>query len=142
MSLETRYRLPVRRRGLSAVVAVGAGAIAATAYVAAVSPYEGGNYPTCPTLALTGWYCAGCGALRAVHDLTHLDLASAWSLNPLVVMAMPVLAVLWFSWLRREWTGAPRRWIAPAWAVWALFVVVVGFSVARNIPGLAPVLAP
>src|SRR5690554_4286196 len=115
---------------------MGAGALLATIYVASVSPYEGGHYPTCPTLALTGWYCAGCGALRAVHDLTHLDLAGAWGMNPLVVLALPAIVVAWVLWLRREWTGAPRRWIAPTWAVWTLFAVIVGYSIARNLPVL------
>ena len=36
-----------------------------------------GHYPTCPFLAITGWYCPGCGSLRAVHDLLHGDLAGA-----------------------------------------------------------------
>ena len=132
----------VRRRAVVPVLAMGAGALLATIYVASVSPYEGGHYPTCPTLALTGWYCAGCGALRAVHDLTHLDLAGAWGMNPFVVLALPVLVVTWVLWLRRAWTGEPRRWIAPAWAVWVLLGVVVGYSVARNVPALAPWLAP
>lgn len=131
-----------RRRAVVPVLAVGAGALVATGYVGAVSPYEGGHYPTCPTLALTGWFCAGCGALRAVHDLTQLDLVGAWGMNPLVVLALPALVVVWVLWLRRAWTGAPRRWIAPGWAVWVIFAVVVGYSIARNVPILAPWLAP
>lgn len=143
MSLATARRSRGERlRAVAPVVAVGAVAIAATSYLAAVSPYESGHYPTCPTLALTGLYCAGCGALRAVHDLTHLDLVGAWGMNPLVVLALPAIVVAWVLWLRREWTGAPRRWIAPAGAVWAIFAVVVGYSIARNIEMLAPFLAP
>lgn len=129
-------------RGAAPALAVGAVALAASAYLAVVSPFEAGHYPTCPTLALTGLFCAGCGSLRAVHELTHLDLAGAWAMNPLLVLAVPFLGAAWVLWLRRGWAGTPRRWIAPPWLVWVIFAVVVTYSVARNIPELAPFLAP
>ena len=131
-----------RWRAIAPVLAVGAIVVAATAYLAAVDPHEPGHYPLCPTLALTGLLCAGCGGLRAVHSLTQLDLAGAWAMNPFVVLMLPVLVAGWAMWLRREWTGSPRQWLAPAWVVWGLLAVVVSYSVARNIPALAPWLAP
>ncbi len=131
-----------RARALAYVVGVGAAAAGATAYLAAVNPHEPGHYPLCPTLALTGFYCAGCGALRAVHDLTRLDLAGAWGMNPLLVLALPFLVLAWGAWLWRTWTGRPRRNLAPPWVIWVIFAVVVGYSVLRNVPALAPWLAP
>ena len=47
------------------------GVAVALATLATVDPNQPGHYPTCPFLATTGFYCPGCGALRAVHDLLH-----------------------------------------------------------------------
>ncbi|NLF04211.1 MAG: DUF2752 domain-containing protein [Actinomycetales bacterium] len=138
----TRPSTDARRRELVRVAAVGLGALAAVALVAVVDPHEPGHYPTCPTLALAGVYCAGCGALRAVHSLTRLDLAGAWDMNPLLVLAVPFVVAAWGSWAWRAWSGRPRRAPARAWVVWSLFAVVVGYSVLRNVPALAPWLAP
>src|SRR5215213_10273401 len=81
-----------------------AAALAAATLVATLGvtdPYRPGGHPVCPVLALTGFYCAGCGAQRAVHDLAHLDLAAAWGMNPLVVLAVPLAVLLWVRWVRR-----------------------------------------
>ena len=131
-----------RVRALAPVLAVGAVVLLATGYLAAVDPHEPGHYPTCPTLALSGFFCAGCGALRAVHSLTRLDVAGAWGMNPLLVLALPVLVWAWVAWGRRAWTGRSRGAPLPAPLVWALFAVVIGYSVLRNVPALAPWLAP
>lgn len=50
-------------------------------------------YPPCPFLYLTGFYCPGCGALRALHALLHLHWREAFALNPLVTVFAPVLVV-------------------------------------------------
>lgn len=133
---------------------MGSAVAAATGYLALVDPNQPGHYLTCPVLAATGLYCAGCGGLRAVHDLAHLDLAGAWAMNPLLVLAAPFAVWAWARWLRRslapaaagvrERAGAraavsDRRNALLAWGVLA---AVVGFSVLRNLPALAPWLAP
>jgi hypothetical protein len=125
----------VLRAGPPLAVAAAAGATAA--YVALVDPNQPGHYPACPFLALTGLYCPGCGALRAVHALSRGDLETAASLNVLVVAAVPLLVALWSGWARRRWTGAPRTWLAPGWLLWALLAVVLGFAVLRNLPAVA-----
>ena len=134
-------RPSVVRRALPPA-AVAACAAAAAVVLHAVSPYEGGTYPTCPVLFLTGFYCPGCGALRAMHDLTHLDLASAWGMNPLVPPTLLLLAALWVGWTRRRLLVLPRSWLAPPAALWTGLVLVVAFGIARNTPLLAPWLAP
>lgn len=131
-----------RQRSAAAPLAVLATGAAATAVVATVDPEQPGHYPTCPFLAMTGWWCPGCGSLRAVHALTQGDLVTAIDRNVLTVLAIPTLIVAWGAWLRRSITGRPRSpRAAPAAAIWALFGLVVAFWVLRNLPAgswLAP----
>lgn len=124
-----------RLRAVAAPIATGVLGLSAATMLHLVDPNQPGHYPTCPFLALTGLYCPGCGSLRAMHDLTTLDLAGAWSMNPLTVLAVPYLLAAWVLWLRRELTGQPRRWIAPAWVPPVVGVLTVGFWVLRNLPG-------
>lgn len=131
-----------RLRALAGPVATGLVATAALVVLHQVSPYEGGTYPTCPSLLLTGMYCPGCGSLRALHSLTHLDLSAAWDMNPLALAMLPVIVGGWLAWLRRAATGRPRRWLAPPWVGWGLLAVIVVYWVARNVPALEPWLAP
>lgn len=119
-----------------------AAASAAAIVVGASNPYEPGHFPTCPVLALTGYFCTGCGTLRAVHSLLHVDLAGAWDMNPLLLLLAPFALATWVAWTVRAWTGRPRSWAAPPWAIWVVLVLLVGFTVGRNVPALAPWLAP
>lgn len=128
-------------RAAVAPLAVGALVAAATAYVGAVDPNRPGHYVTCPLLALTGLACPGCGGLRATHDLVHLDLAAAWSMNPLWVVVAPLLVVLWGLWLVRAWRGRPAPRV-PAGVAWTSLAVLVLFGVLRNVPALVPWLGP
>lgn len=132
----------------TAPVLVGATVAAATAVVALVSPEQPGTYPACPFHALTGWWCPGCGSLRAVHALATGDVATALERNVLLVLAAPVLVLAWAGWLRRTITGRSRHpasrpaaiRIGPA-ARWALLATVGAFWVVRNVPAgswLAP----
>ncbi|WP_298460020.1 DUF2752 domain-containing protein [uncultured Cellulomonas sp.] len=130
-----------------APLAAGLAAGLAVAYLAVTDPYRPGGHLGCPVLALTGLYCAGCGGQRAVHDLAHGDLAGAWGMNPLVVLGAPLAVAAWALWLRRRWLGAGRPAArapdsAAAPTAWVLLAVVVAFTVLRNVPALAGVLAP
>ena len=118
-------------------VAVLAAVGAATAYVGAVDPNEGGHYPTCPFLFVTGWYCPGCGSLRAVHALANGDGATAFARNPLLVLSVGVLAVIWLRWLGRSWAGSTRGTVVSGGGVWGFLGVVCTFWVLRNLPGFA-----
>jgi hypothetical protein len=114
-------------------VAVAAGV--ATAYVGAVDPNQAGHYPTCPFLLLTGYYCPGCGTLRAVHALAHADPATALGLNPLAVAVLPFLVFWWGRWMLRSWQGRPARTkLAHPAFVYAFAGLVILFWVARNMP--------
>ena len=114
-----------------------AGLVASTAYVAAVDPNEPGHYPLCPTYAVAGVYCPGCGMLRATHAVTHGDLGTAMERNPLAVPILLGVAAVLLLWLRSAWTGRPLRWEPPRWMPWALACAFVVVTVARNVPGWA-----
>ncbi len=57
----------------------------------------------CMMKATTGLPCPTCGGTRALHHLAHLDLARAWTMNPLVTLGL-LAVVPWAladSWLMR-----------------------------------------
>lgn len=141
-------------RRLVAPVGVLAAVLAAFAVVATVDPHEPGHYPVCPLLRYTGLLCPGCGGLRSAHSFAHGDLAAAFGCNALAVLGYVAFAVLWCGWLLRR-VGplrgarrAPRRPPGPAVRLpgrrstwWALGLLVVVFTLVRNLPhgaALAP----
>lgn len=130
-----------RRALLTAPLVTGGVVALATVLLAVRDPHVTGSYGGCPLYALTGVWCPACGGLRATHDLAHADLAGAWAMNPLWVLAVPVIVGLWARWVARAAQGR-RTGPAPTWGAWVLGVAVVGFGVLRNIPALAPWLAP
>ncbi|NQW73490.1 MAG: DUF2752 domain-containing protein, partial [Actinobacteria bacterium] len=73
-----------RRRRLLAPLVAGAAAVAGCLLVFAVDPNEPGHYPICPTRALLGIDCPGCGLMRGTHDLLHGNLAGAVDHNLLI----------------------------------------------------------
>jgi hypothetical protein len=135
-------RVATRLPAFAGPVAVALAAGAAAAYVGAVDPHEAGHYPTCPSLWLTGWYCPGCGSLRAVHDLVHLDLYGALDMNPFAVIAFGWLVWRWVWWLAGTLGHGRVAKPAPAWALYGLTGLILAFWVLRNVGPLAPILAP
>ncbi|MGO4256450.1 DUF2752 domain-containing protein [Marmoricola sp. RAF53] len=131
---ETGTRPPASTRG--DVLAATGIALVGTALVAVLDPNEGGHYPTCPLLAITGLYCPFCGGLRAAHDLTRLDVLGALDRNPLFVVALPLILWAWWRWARRAFTGKPEPLALPSWWGWALLAVLGVYFVARNLPGM------
>ena len=89
--------------------------------------------PGCVFHQITGLYCTGCGITRATYAVLQGDLARAWSMNPLAMMAGPVGLGLWIH----EGLGKPQRWERVAARLrdarlWMF--VVLAFTVARNLP--------
>jgi len=98
-------------------------------------PATSGVFPSCPLHYLTGWYCPGCGSLRALHQLLHGNLSAAWALNPLTVLLLPFLAYGIASYAMFELRGQhlPRLFLPAVW-IRALCAVIILFGIARNIP--------
>ncbi|MEU2393874.1 DUF2752 domain-containing protein [Streptomyces sp. NPDC007369] len=100
-------------------------------------PAQPGRFPGCPFRALTGFDCPGCGTLRALHQLTHAHVAAAADYNLLLVAVLPCAAVVWL----RVVTGRTGRRVLPPWLARAMLIVLVLWTVVRNLPVLGGVLA-
>ena len=132
-TIDSRPRL----RRLAAPMATAVGIVVATGYIRLGDPNQPGHYPMCPTLALLGIDCPGCGGLRATHALAHGDIATAFDHNALFVVLVPVLVGLWALWTYRAWTGitparTPARDRVSRAAPIVVLVVAMTFAVVRN----------
>jgi hypothetical protein len=137
-SVPARSRAERLRGPVLGVAALGAGALA----LHVRDPHVTHSWGVCPLYALTGVYCPGCGGLRSVNDLTDGHLGQAASSNLLLVLAIPCVLVVLARWGYAAWTGRPMRALpaVPRAAKVAAALLVVAFTVARNLPGswLAP----
>jgi hypothetical protein len=126
------------RLSASAVVALAAGGLSV---VYLLDPGSSGLYPPCPFLALTGFYCPGCGTLRALHQLTLGHPVAALDLNPLMVLLLPFVAYFLASQAMLAVKGQPlRRFFVRPELIWALLGVVLAYGVLRNIPAYPLIL--
>ena len=94
---------------------------------------DGSYWPACPFHALTGLFCPGCGSTRALHALLHGELAVAWSMNPLLMLLLPVLPLM--AARAAGWqSGRIARAVASLGDARPWAVLVVGYFILRNIP--------
>lgn len=130
-----------RSRRVITPVATIAGLAAATIALHVRDPHASGSWGYCP-ISLLGFYCPGCGGLRAVNDLTHGDLAGAVSSNALLIIAMPLAVFVLARWTVDAWRGRQRgRTALSSWPVLSAGIALTTvFTVVRNLPGswLAP----
>jgi len=126
-----------RMRRLAPVMAVGIAAMVVSGYVALVDPEAGGHYPACPTQALFGVDCPGCGGIRSAHSLLRGDFSAALDHNLAALILIPLSVVALVMWARRSWSG-----ITPAqseqsfrrrnrWLLIGVIALVV-FGIVRN----------
>lgn len=97
----------------------------------------------CPFHAITGLWCPGCGGLRAVHHLTHMEWGAALSNNVLTVVLVAALTVAWVRWVSLRWQGLPaqRMLVLSPTATTVVFTTMAVFTVLRNLP-VGAFLAP
>src|ERR1700712_4418991 len=95
----------------------------------------GGPLPVCPTKALLGIDCPGCGSLRMLYSLLHGDVPASVRYN-----ALGFVAVLFLLWAFGAWTYGRivgRRivsWQHQRWAAAVALVLVSVWFVVRNLP--------
>ncbi|MBR1587033.1 MAG: DUF2752 domain-containing protein [Kiritimatiellae bacterium] len=83
------------------------------------SPQNFRWFPKCPFLALTGYKCPGCGTLRAIHSLLHFQFSEAVSLNPFMIVSIPLVIALLAS-RRLRFNAVMGMIIVAATATWWL----------------------
>lgn len=92
-------------------------------------------YPPCPFHALTGLWCPGCGTTRALHELLRGDLAAAFGLNPLMVVALPYLgySAASYATLGLRGRALPALFGSPLFA-WLALWAILAYWILRNLP--------
>jgi hypothetical protein len=119
----------------STVVAIWSLLVAGSAYLFWFEPGKSGFFPICLFRFLTGFTCPGCGTTRAMHQILHGDFLTAFTLNPLFLLAIPFLL---FALVRYSVVvlrgGVPRPNSLPAAYIYALFFIVLSFWIFRNTP--------
>ncbi|HEY3618527.1 MAG TPA: DUF2752 domain-containing protein [Candidatus Sulfotelmatobacter sp.] len=98
-------------------------------------PATSNVFPPCPLRYLTGWYCPGCGSLRAMHQLLHGNVGAAWAMNPLTVVLLPFLiyGLASFALFEIRGEGLPQPFLRGSW-IRALCAAIILFGIARNLP--------
>jgi len=119
----------------STVVVIWSLLIAGAAYLFFFEPGKSGFFPACPFRFLTGFTCPGCGTTRALHQILHGNFVTAFTLNPLLLLAIPFIlfALLRYSVIVMR-GGVPRPNALPAPYIYAIFFVILSFWIFRNTP--------
>jgi hypothetical protein len=119
------------RRLVATLAALAVGVV----MLAVFDPARSGFFPPCPVRYLTGWYCPGCGSLRAIHQLLRGNLRAAWALNPLTIILLPFLTYGLASSALFEISGQglPQPFLRAFW-IRALGAAIILFGIARNLP--------
>ncbi len=119
----------------SSVLAIWSLIIAGAVYLFFFEPGKTGFFPACPFRSLTGFTCTGCGTTRALHQILHGHFATAFTLNPLLLLAIPFIL---FAFIRYSAIvmrgGVPRPNALPAPVIYAIFFVILSFWIFRNTP--------
>ena len=98
-------------------------------------PSQHAFYPFCYFYRTTGLLCPGCGALRAMHQLLHGHVATAFRFNPVLIVSLPVLGWLGARYGCRKARNQPASLgLSPLW-LWLILAAVLVVSVLRNLPG-------
>jgi uncharacterized protein DUF2752 len=119
---------PSRGR-LYTALGTGAAFAGVLAYIGFGDPHRPNFFLPCPFHAATGLWCPGCGGLRMMHDVLHLDFAAAIVDNFVALIGLPLLLV-WILACRSN----GRPWMTRASAV-VIIAIAVTWTVVRNLPG-------
>lgn len=126
------FPLTARKQIFIILIAVAAGSLLYFFY----TPAPGSFHPKCPVFLVSGLHCPGCGSQRAFAAMIHGAFIEAASYNLLFVLMLPFIAwsAFVFSWNAFSKTQLRQRIFHRQWFVWSLLVVVILFTVLRNIP--------
>lgn len=117
--------------------------VAAAAFIAAAALFylyftgegEGAGIP-CMFHQITGLYCSGCGASRALRSILHFDFYRALRYNAIFTVLLPFLAV-YFGALGISYIRFGKDRISGKISmtpVWVIISVAILYGILRNIP--------
>lgn len=111
-------------------IVLAAGALLVIGILTFFDPFSASNVlPPCLFHALTHLYCPGCGTTRALHALLHGEPVLAVRMNPLTVIALPLIPLMVWN------TMCPDRVLFSKVSDARLWLpLVVAFAVLRNLP--------
>lgn len=117
-------------------------AAAALVYLYFTGEGEGAGIP-CMFHQITGFYCSGCGASRALRSVLHFDFYQALRYNAIFTVCLPLLAAyfgaLLFSYIRFGKDRISEK--IPMKLVWIFIAAAILYGVLRNVPAFS-FLAP
>lgn len=128
---------------LVAPTAVAASGVLGIAALAALDRVDVSVLPPCPFLALTGLWCPLCGGTRAMEALVAGDVAAAWGLNLLVVIAVPLVVAEWVRWTAGRARGRPTSFMnVSTRTLTVVTTIALVYAVLRNLPGVEALAPP
>jgi Protein of unknown function (DUF2752) len=122
-------------RSLAAPLGVAAVAAGGCAAIWLANPtVPGGILPVCPTKALLGIDCPGCGSLRMIYSLLHFDMAAAARFNALGMVAVALLLWAYVAWTYGRLADRQiRSWQHLRWSAPVALVLTLVWFVVRNL---------
>jgi hypothetical protein len=130
----TRHRPASFALGAPLLVAASATLVCAATWVSDPTT-PGGPLPVCPTKALLGIDCPGCGSARMLYSLMHGNVTAAARFNALALVVLVLLVWAYVAWTYGRLTGRRiRGWQHHRWAAMVTLLLVGAWFVVRNIP--------
>ncbi len=131
------------KKRIAIVAAAAFIAPAALVYLYFTGEGEGARIP-CMFHQITGFYCSGCGASRALRSILHFDFYQALRYNAIFTLCLPLFAV-YFGGLSVSYIRFGKDRVSEKISmkfVWIFIELALIYGVLRNVPAfsfLAPV---
>ena len=131
------------KKRIATVAAAALIAAAALVYLYFTGEGEGAGIP-CMFHQITGFYCSGCGASRALRSILHFDFYRALRYNAIFTLCLPLFAV-YFGSLSVSYIRFGKDRVSEKISmkfVWIFIALALIYGVLRNVPAfsfLAPV---
>jgi hypothetical protein len=95
-----------------------------------------GNFISCPTNEIFGFFCPGCGSQRMIHHLLHFEFLEAFRYNPLLFVLFPFVVFCIFIFISNTFFGTTYRlkFLYKNGFVWTFFGILLLYAILRNLP--------